>query len=213
MAQSPVWTPEKVEAVRELTAQGFNSTQIGNRFGVSRNAIVSLWRRWDMESKNALTPDKIARIQQTRRPGYWTKAKLDRIQALLLQGHTLAVVGDVFGVNKGVISRLAVKHGLKGVNKRGTNGKEKLIKTMPDIGVGEPFAERFSEGFDGQSGSVELANHKDHQCRFPVDQEDGSVKFCGDRAKQGSAYCPVHHARCCTGRTAITQERKQRVAA
>ena len=62
-----------------------------------------------------------------------------------------------------------------------------------------PFKAVFSEGFAGQTGRLDLIDLADDQCRFPIDQPDGSVRFCAQPQRRGSAYCKHHHARCTDG--------------
>lgn len=39
------WNPERLELLRELTAQKVPASQIAVRFGVSRSSVCSAWRR------------------------------------------------------------------------------------------------------------------------------------------------------------------------
>jgi len=56
----------------------------------------------------------------------------------------------------------------------------------------------FAEGFMGQRSRVSLLLLESGMCRFPIDQPDGSVRYCGDHAAEGQTYCSHHAARCYT---------------
>lgn len=57
----------------------------------------------------------------------------------------------------------------------------------------------FTEGFMGQTARLDLVDMpRFGACRFPIDQPDGSVRYCGDHAGDGESYCAHHAARCYT---------------
>jgi len=58
-----------------------------------------------------------------------------------------------------------------------------------------PPEQRFAEGYLGQAGRKSLAELNVTDCRFPVDQPDGGVKFCGLAAQDGASWCSHHAAR------------------
>ena len=58
--------------------------------------------------------------------------------------------------------------------------------------------ERFQEGYLGQHGRLLLAELTLKSCRFPIDQLEGPVKYCGELVTLASAWCE-HHARRCLG--------------
>lgn len=57
----------------------------------------------------------------------------------------------------------------------------------------------FAEEFMGQRSRLSLIQMPlSSACRFPIDQADGSVRFCGDVTGDGRVYCAHHTARCYT---------------
>lgn len=48
----------------------------------------------------------------------------------------------------------------------------------------------------GDVGRCSIMELDGTTCRYPIDQPDGSMLFCGDGVKESSVYCSFHHARC-----------------
>jgi len=180
------WTPGKVEQVRRLTADGYTSRQIGAMMGSTRNAVVSVWRRFG--------------IEPVCKRNSWDEAAIARVVRLLDDRLSYAEIATEFGVTVGTITNLVTQHGLR-------PRKPKLSTftlKAPDFDADavfdkSPLKPLFAEGFQGQTGKLAMADLEDDHCRFPVDQADGTVKFCADPQQRGSAYCPAHHARCTDG--------------
>ena len=53
MAQQSVWTEERLEALKELWAQGLSITQIGLKLGLSRNAVVGKVHRMGLPKRQS----------------------------------------------------------------------------------------------------------------------------------------------------------------
>ncbi len=184
------WALERIEQVRRLTAKGHNSRQIGDKMGVTRNAVVSIWRRFG--------------IKQVRTRNRWDETAVARVAKLLDDQRSYADVAAEFGVTIATISNVVSQHRLR------PRRRKPLTFTMkaPDLDAAVafdngPFKPLFAEGYAGQTGRLAMADLADDNCRFPIDQPDGSVKFCAQTQQRGSAYCPVHHARCTDGPAVI----------
>ncbi|WP_108882340.1 GcrA family cell cycle regulator [Anderseniella sp. Alg231-50] len=193
-AKPSKWTPEKVEQVRRLTAAGHTSRQIGAMMGSTRNAIVSVWRRFG--------------IEPVMKRNTWDEAAITRVVQLLDERWAYTEIAAEFGVTLGTIGNVVTRHGLR---PRKPKPGRFAIKA-PDFDADavfdrSPFKPMFAEGFAGQAGKLAMADLEDHHCRFPVDQPDGTVKFCADTQQHGSPYCPAHHERCCGG-PAITFKKR-----
>ena len=180
------WTRERIGQVRRLTAEGYNSRQIGEKVGATRNAIVSIRRRFG--------------IEQARTRNRWDDASVARVAQLLDDRCSYAEVAAEFGVTIATISNVVSQHRLRPRKPK----LQTFTMKSPDPGsaiafdIG-PFKPLFAEGHAGQTGRVAMADLAEDHCRFPVDQPDGSVRFCAQTQQRGSAYCPAHHARCTDG--------------
>lgn len=188
------WTPEKIEQVRRLTADGYTSRQIGAIMNSTRNAIVSVWRRFG--------------IEPVIRRNTWDEAAIARVVQLLDERLSYAEIAAEFGVTLGTIGNVVTRHGLR---QRKPKPGRFAIKA-PDLDADavfdrSPFKPMFAEGFQGQTGRLTMADLDDGHCRFPIDQPDGTVRFCAGAQQRGSPYCPAHHARCCSG-PAITFKKR-----
>jgi hypothetical protein len=51
------------------------------------------------------------------------------------------------------------------------------------------------EGFEGQQGRVSLDELQKHHCRFPIDQPEGPVRYCGNQVHENSKWCLAHKIR------------------
>ena len=193
-AKPAKWTRDRVEQVRRLTAEGYTSRQIGAMTGSTRNAIVSVWRRFG--------------IEPVRKRNNWDEASISRVAQLLDDRLSYAEIAAEFGVSVGTIGNVVTQHRLRPRKPR----VRSLIMKAPDLDAdavfdNSPLKPLFAEGYRGQRGRLDMADLEDGHCRFPVDQPGGGVKFCADPQKPGSAYCPVHHARCTDGPAIIVKRR------
>ncbi|MEN6306017.1 MAG: GcrA family cell cycle regulator [Armatimonadia bacterium] len=106
-------------------------------------------------------------------------------------------------------SEVAQKSGLRLDQVRYRRGRLGLTKpkAQPDPRItnlvkGDPMTKVllvFSEGFMGQSARIDITGLDSGVCHYPIDQLDGSVRFCGAEAGQGQVYCSAHAARCFAG--------------
>ncbi len=182
----PIWTPARVEQVRELAAQGLNSRQIGEMLGTTRNAIVSVWRRFGIKQVN----------QRNRRD----EAAVARMAQLLDAGRSYAEIATEFSVTVGTVGNVVSQHRLRPRKPRLQTFTMKAPD--PDAVVAfdkSPFKPMFCEGYAGQTSRLVMAELEEGHCRFPIDQADGTVRFCAEQQQRGSAYCRDHHARCTNG--------------
>jgi len=180
------WTRERIEQVRRLTAEGHNSRQIGERMGATRNAIVSIWRRFG--------------IEQIRTRNRWDEASVARVAQLLDDQRSYAEVAAEFGVTIATISNVVSQHRLRPRKRK----LQTFTMKAPDLDAAiafdnSPLKPLFAEGYADQTGRLAMADLADDHCRFPIDQPDGLVRFCAQTQQRGSAYCPAHHARCTNG--------------
>lgn len=72
------------------------------------------------------------------------------------------------------------------------------VTTITKGDPGAKIAQVFAEGFMGQRSRVDLVGLELGLCRFPIDQQEGPPRYCGDQAAEGQTYCAHHAARCYT---------------
>lgn len=61
-----------------------------------------------------------------------------------------------------------------------------------------PLSECFKEGYQGQTGRVELFALSHETCKFPIDQSEGPTRYCGLPRVGNKSWC-AHHFERCTG--------------
>jgi hypothetical protein len=74
--------------------------------------------------------------------------------------------------------------------------KQRAVTTIIKGDPGAKVAAVFAEGFMGQRARVDLIGLESGLCRFPIDQQNGPVRYCGDLTAEGQTYCAHHAARC-----------------
>lgn len=75
--------------------------------------------------------------------------------------------------------------------------KRRNVTTISKGDTGEKIEAVFAEGFMGQRSRIGLLDLPLFGlCRFPIDQEEGPLRYCGDSVEDGLVYCSHHAARC-----------------
>ncbi len=161
--------------------------------GSTRNAIVSVWRRFG--------------IEPVRKRNSWDEAAISRVLRLLDDRLSYAEIAAEFGVTVGTIGNVVTQHGLRPRKPK----PNRFTLKAPDFDADavfdkSPLKPLFAEGFQGQTGRLDMADLENGHCRFPIDQPDGTVRFCADPQQRGSAYCPAHHTRCTDGPAVVLRK-------
>ncbi len=182
------WSGSELEEIRQLAAAGQNSTQIGKRYGVTRAAIIGLCHRKGIKLPGAngrgkaLDPASVKVLIQEYR-----------------QGKSQRKIAAGLGVSQGCVAKIVKRHALKRQPRpalklpQAPRPPRRRSRVVPDK---RRHIDPFAEGFEGQTGSKSFADLDRHDCRFPIDQTDGEVRYCGKRSREESSYCDEHFARC-----------------
>lgn len=167
----PNWRDPAIEAkLRKLWAEGLTGRQIGQRFDVSRCAVLAQARRLKLPGRAFLGG-------RPRKDG-----------SSPLQRSTPSQPRPI-----GAKAVKATKP------KPDAALRKAIAKAPPPITTGGPGSaidRRFQPGFAGQKARVSLVELQAQHCRFPIDMPDGATWYCGDTRHQSSSYCSAHRARC-----------------
>lgn len=196
------WDSTALKKLKALTGKGLSTSEIGKRLGMSKNAIVGKLNRlgWNAKASAGTAASGVATVVKEKKP---TAAK----KATAAKKTTGAKVAG--GTKKAVEAKAAStkKAAAKGAAK--VADKKSTVKaTAPKVAVKEP-ANKKSEAKSAASGknaaknlamhqriiqhSLEMANLKPNQCRWPIGDPDSEhFHFCGETVFVGKPYCYEH---------------------
>lgn len=196
------WDSTALKKLKALTGKGLSTSEIGKRLGMSKNAIVGKLNRlgWNAKASAGTAASGAATVAKEKKP---TAAK----KATVAKKPTGAKVAG--GAKKAVEAKAAStkKAAAKGAAK--VADKKSTVKaTAPKVVVKEP-ANKKSEAKSAASGknaaknlamhqriiqhSLEMANLKPNQCRWPIGDPDSEhFHFCGETVFVGKPYCYEH---------------------
>jgi hypothetical protein len=60
----------------------------------------------------------------------------------------------------------------------------------------EPLSDRSKEGYQGQTARLDIFQLTPETCKFPIDQEAGSHRYCGLATVGTQSWCADHFKRC-----------------
>ncbi|MBQ4130070.1 MAG: hypothetical protein IJD69_01700 [Alphaproteobacteria bacterium] len=196
------WDSVALKKLKALTGKGLSTSEIGKRLGMSKNAIVGKLNRlgWNAKASAGVAASGAATVAMEKKP---TAAK----KATVAKKTTGAKVAG--GAKKAVEAKAAStkKAAAKGAAK--VADKKSTVKaTAPKVVVKGP-ADKKSEAKSAASGknaaknlamhqriiqhSLEMANLKPNQCRWPIGDPDSEhFHFCGETVFVGKPYCYEH---------------------
>jgi hypothetical protein len=122
-------------------------------------------------------------------------AVADQLAELVKAGRCDREVADTLGISLYQARWERRRQGVKPAN--GVRQPSWRLTTIVKGDSAEKVTAVFCEGFMEQRSRLSLAElPRWGACRFPIDQLDGSLRYCGAAAGDGQSYCADHHARC-----------------
>jgi len=204
-AQGVIWSEAEQNKALALSKNGKTAREIGVALNRSRNSVIGLLHRHKIKQGHVPVPRKFV-----PRPHELVD------QALLKQLHSEGQGARAIAAGLG-ISRFRARSAILslGLTPNYTDNplnsavaaRVKRMAARQNFNLGSPDTattvaaiKRFAEGHEGQSGKVGIYDLKGHHCRFPIDQPDAPIRFCGDQRVEHSSYCESHNARCVDSR-------------
>jgi DNA-binding CsgD family transcriptional regulator len=158
-------------------AQGLSDRQIADEIGIKPDDVRYARKVGGISANDYVPPP----------PPY-----ADDVAKLVNQGKSDRSVADALGITLWQARGERRRQGLKS-QAEPTPRVTNIVKGDP----GEKVMKVFAEGFLGQRSRLSLVQLPlSNACRFPIDQVDGSVRYCGDVTSDGCVYCTHHAARC-----------------
>ena len=202
------WTPDDDKLLAELVAAGKSFAEAGAIIGRSKNSCISRSRRNGVKSKYLPGPWRLNERAETKVPrvvprwaAFWTDGEIEQLRQMRSDGLTVREIALKIGRSfKGVSCALS-RYGIAAPENHRSDCHKKIATDIPPSVISEP--ERPIIVCEG----VSLEDLAFHHCRWP--SGDTEIRFCGETRREGSSYCPSHHAVAYSGRKATAAERRR----
>ena len=160
------WDNATLKKLKALTGKGLSTSEIGKRLGMSKNAIVGKLNRlgWNAKAGGATA-------------GAEKKAEVKKLD------------------DKPVVAKKTTVKKSEPAKK--TSVKEIVTKTTPKVAEAKTDAKTTAKNLAMHQRiiqhSLEMANLKPNQCRWPIGDPDSEhFHFCGETVFIGKPYCYEH---------------------
>ncbi len=181
------WDNAALKKLKALTGKGLSTSEIGKRLGMSKNAIVGKLNRlgWNAKAGGA-SADK-AVTAPAKKAAKATKAdvaKKTAVKSTVTTKKAVAKKDTVKTTAKTVAKKTPAKdEGVKEKAKAATKETGKSKTSAKDLAVHQRIVQH----------SLEMANLKPNQCRWPIGDPDSEhFHFCGETVFVGKPYCYEH---------------------
>ena len=184
------WDNATLKKLKALTGKGLSTSEIGKRLGMSKNAIVGKLNRlgWNAKAGGAAAATIPVTTKKTA-----TK-KTTEPKATVKKTATAAKKKEAaVKVPKATEKKVAA------APKKTTKPAEKTTAKVPAKAKAEPKTSGKSSAKNLAmhqriiQHSLEMANLKPNQCRWPIGDPDSEhFHFCGETVFVGKPYCYEH---------------------
>jgi hypothetical protein len=168
-----------VPLIKARLVEGRNDREIADEIGVKPDDVRYVRRIKGLEANTKVLVAPYYAAEVTK---------------LVAAGKTDREVGDALGITHWQARGERRRQGLPAPGGDRHRAVTTIVKGDPGVKV----AIVFTEGFMGQRSRVDLIDLGPGLCRFPIDQQNGPPRYCGDHAAEGESYCAHHAARCYT---------------
>lgn len=198
------WDNATLKKLKALTCKGLSTSEIGKRLGMSKNAIVGKLNRlgWNAKAGGAAAAE--VEDVTTKKAGATKVTKSTKVEKT-----TKKTVGkkaiNVVDVKKNVKSAnvVAPKKIVEKASKTAKNEtkaktvKAATVKSTEKKSVKEKDSKSSAKSLAVHQRiiqhSLEMANLKPNQCRWPIgDPDSENFHFCGESVFIGKPYCYEH---------------------
>ena len=181
------WDNAALKKLKALTGKGLSTSEIGKRLGMSKNAIVGKLNRlgWNAKAGGASADKAVA--APAKKAAKATKAdatKKTAVKSTVTTKKAVAKKDTTKVTTKTVAKKTPAKdEGVKEKAKVATKETGKSKTSAKDLAVHQRIVQH----------SLEMANLKPNQCRWPIGDPDSEhFHFCGETVFVGKPYCYEH---------------------
>ncbi len=168
------WDNATLKKLKALTGKGLSTSEIGKRLGMSKNAIVGKLNRlgWNAKAGGA------AVVATTEKKVTAKKTAVKKAEVKV--GVTKKATSGKTAVKKDTPKKVAVK---VAPQKTATEKKTDAKISAKNLAMHQRIIQH----------SLEMANLKPNQCRWPIGDPDSEhFHFCGETVFVGKPYCYEH---------------------
>ena len=185
------WDNATLKKLKALTGKGLSTSEIGKRLGMSKNAIVGKLNRmgWNAKAGANLTATDTEQKKSAEKKTV-TKASESKKTATAAAKKT-----PVKSATKKTVAKPVAKVTAKKAvaDKKNTPVKEAAKKAEKSKPTAKADAKSLAVHQRIIQHSLEMANLKPNQCRWPIGDPDSEhFHFCGETVFVGKPYCYEH---------------------
>lgn len=188
------WDNATLKKLKALTGKGLSTSEIGKRLGMSKNAIVGKLNRlgWNAKAGGATAVTNATEKKTTAAKKTVAKAKVTTAKKATVPKKTAAKVvttkkNTEKATNKKSVAKKVATAKKTVAVKEVTKKTEKSTKTTKNDAKSLAAHQRIIQH------SLEMANLKPNQCRWPIGDPDSEhFHFCGETVFVGKPYCYEH---------------------
>lgn len=185
------WDNATLKKLKALTGKGLSTSEIGKRLGMSKNAIVGKLNRmgWNAKAGANLTATDTEQEKSAAKKTV-AKASESKKTATAATKKTPVKSATKKTVAKPV-AKVTVKKAV--TDKKNTPVKEAAKKVEKSKPTAKADAKSLAVHQRIIQHSLEMANLKPNQCRWPIGDPDSEhFHFCGETVFVGKPYCYEH---------------------
>lgn len=188
------WDSTALKKLKALTGKGLSTSEIGKRLGMSKNAIVGKLNRlgWNAKASGAANAeDKKSAAKVTATKKATTEKKTGATtKKVVAKAETKKVASKT--MSKATVSKADDKKTAKKDAVAKSKTKEVAPKAEPKTSA-KTSAKNLAMHQRIIQHSLEMANLKPNQCRWPIGDPDSEhFHFCGETVFVGKPYCYEH---------------------
>lgn len=186
------WDNATLKKLKALTGKGLSTSEIGKRLGMSKNAIVGKLNRlgWNAKAGGAASAEVTEKKTATAKKTATTVKKVAEKKSAVKKGSAKTTKEAV----KVLVKETAKKTESKAMTNKGVAKKEvttKVEKNAPAVKKSDAKSLAVHQRIIQHS--LEMANLKPNQCRWPIGDPDSEhFHFCGETVFVGKPYCYEH---------------------
>ncbi|MEE1030009.1 MAG: GcrA family cell cycle regulator [Alphaproteobacteria bacterium] len=186
------WDNATLKKLKALTGKGLSTSEIGKRLGMSKNAIVGKLNRlgWNAKAGGAASAEVTEKKTATAKKTATTVKKVAEKRSVVKKGPAKTTKEAV----KVVVKETAKKTESKATTNKAVAKKEvttKVEKSAPAAKKSDAKSLAVHQRIIQHS--LEMANLKPNQCRWPIGDPDSEhFHFCGETVFVGKPYCYEH---------------------
>lgn len=178
------WDNATLKKLKALTGKGLSTSEIGKRLGMSKNAIVGKLNRLGWNAKaggapaSAVVPEKKTATKKTS-----AGAKTVTKKATVVKASAKKATPEKKPTAKSVAKATVKKTAPKAAKGKAEKAKAPAKSNAKNLAMHQRIIQH----------SLEMANLKPNQCRWPIGDPDSEhFHFCGETVFVGKPYCYEH---------------------